>query len=235
MRLLIISDAHGNPWALEAVERAAGPVDAVLFAGDAVNYGPRPAQVLAWLQSRAASCVRGNHDQALVWGDDPQAAPSKAWLAAELLGRSQARLDPSQLRFLRSFPLALTWQMPGLELEMVHASKADPLYDYRLQPDAEATLFAERTATEADLLVLGHTHLPLRRRSGDAWVVNPGSVGQPLDGDPRACYATWEDGELSLRRAEYDRQPLLRALGEWGLPGSVQDELVRLYRTARLT
>lgn len=235
MRLLLLSDIHANPWALEAIERRVGPVDAVLVAGDAVNYGPAPGAVLDWLTGRRAVAVRGNHDQAVAFRQDPKAAPAKARLARTLAEWTRQRLTASQMALLRSLPMQLTWEMPGVRVAMVHATPVDPLHDYRLRPDADEPLLAALCAeVKADLLLVGHTHLPLVRRVGELMVINPGSVGQPLDGDPRTAFALWEDGEVRLCRLEYDRTPLLAALERLPLEEHVRHELRRLYLEARL-
>jgi predicted phosphodiesterase len=87
---------------------------------------------------------------------------------------------------------------------------------------------------EADILTVGHTHLPMVRCHGKLCIVNPGSVGQPLDGDPRASYAIWEDGRVTIRRVEYDLSSPLDALGNLPLNVLVRDDLVHMLREARV-
>ncbi|MCS7195318.1 MAG: metallophosphatase family protein [Meiothermus sp.] len=235
MRLLLLSDIHANPWALEAIERQVGRVDGVLFAGDAVNYGPEPGAVLDWLLERRAVGVRGNHDQAVAFGTDPQATPAKAALARKLANWAREQLSSGQVAYLRSLPLHLIWEALGLRVELVHATPHDPLYDYRLRPETDETLLAELCAgSKAPLLLVGHTHLPLLRQAGKLRVVNPGSAGQPLDGDPRAAYALLEGEALQLRRAEYDRAPLFRALQRLPLTPVEQEALYQIYWQAQL-
>lgn len=107
MRLLIISDIHANPWALSAVASDAGPVDAILCAGDFVNYGPDPAPVISWVRSQGVIAVRGNHDHAVAFNADPKASPTKQLLALAMrdwavfsnpLTRNNARSDESKGR-----------------------------------------------------------------------------------------------------------------------------------------
>ncbi|MEW6197592.1 MAG: metallophosphoesterase family protein [Planctomycetota bacterium] len=111
----------------------------------------------------------------------------------------------------------------------------DPLCDYHLRPDASAEFVNEVAAgTDADVLVLGHTHWPLLRTHGELQMANPGSVGQPLDGDPRAAYAVWEDGKITPRRAKYDQAPVLTALGRLPIDRPLRDALGSMLRLARL-
>ncbi|TBH16539.1 metallophosphoesterase family protein [Thermus thermamylovorans] len=170
MRILILSDLHGNTWALQAVLQAAGQVDAVLFAGDAV----------------------------------------------------------------KSLPLYAVWAADGTRFALVHGSLRDPLYDYRPNPKAgdEALLEAAQTL-RAEVVVFGHTYLPSVRRIGEKLFVNPGSAGQPLDRDPRASFALYEDGRARLERVEYDLKGLLQPLEAMPLDPGRKEELRLLYPEAR--
>ena len=118
---------------------------------------------------------------------------------------------------------------------MVHATPPDPLYDYRLTPSAPHSILAETlTGFEADFVVLGHTHLPFIRKHNRLMVVNPGSVGQPLDGDPRAAYAIWEDGVVTLHRAAYDQAELIKSLDELGLENDLYGSLRRSFELGKV-
>lgn len=235
MRLLLLSDIHANPWALSAVEAAAGPVDQVLFGGDAVNYGPEPGAVIEWLHRHNAVGVRGNHDQAVAWGQAVVAPTPKGALGKLLWDWTRAQLGRAELAYLRSLPLSLLWEGEGVRFQMVHATPPDPLYDYRLRPEASEALFAEVcSGVQAEVLLLGHTHFALQHAQGPLTVVNPGSVGQPLDRDPRAGFALWEDGQIRLMRVAYDQTPLLKALRKLPLEASQIEELIQSYQEARV-
>ena len=228
MRLLIISDVHANTWALWAVEADAGPVDHILFAGDAVNYGPDPSRSIQWLQQHEVIGVRGNHDHAVAFSLDPKASPAKQPLALAMRDWTRDQLDPTQTGWLLKLPRTLTCHVGGQRVALVHAAPGNPLYDYRLTPNCDERLLNELVgAVDADLLIVGHTHLPIVRSHGSMQIVNPGSVGQPLDGDPRAAYAIWEDGRVTLRRVEYDRLEVLAALSSLPLPRHMIDDLAR--------
>jgi putative phosphoesterase len=235
MRILILSDLHGNIWALRAILEAAGRVDAVLFAGDAVNYGPSPRGVLSWLRRAGAVAVRGNHDHAASFGADPKASPRKARLAQALLDWTREALREEDLAYLRSLPLYAVWAGDdGVRFALIHGSLQDPLYDYRLDPEVgeEALLEAAETL-RAEVVIFGHTHLPFVRAIGGKLFVNPGSAGQPLDGDPRASFALYEGGWVTLHRVAYPMEELFRALEGLPLPPEEMGELLELYRKAR--
>lgn len=235
MKVLIISDVHANPWALSAVLKDAGSVDHVLCAGDTVSYGPEPRATIATLRERGAITVRGNHDHAVASGADPKASPAKQPLALGMRDWTRSQLDPAETAWLARLPLHLTWEVGGTRFAIVHATPRDPLYDYHLRADASAEFIGELAAgIDADVLVAGHTHWPLLRACGDLQIVNPGSVGQPLDGDPRAAYAVWEDGEILLRRAEYDQAAALAAVKRLPIDSGLSDALGDMLRLARL-
>lgn len=235
MKILIVSDIHANPWALAEIEQTVFPVDRVLFLGDAVNYGPRPAEVVDWLLDHQAIGVRGNHDHAVGFSQDPNASPSKAPLALAMRAWTEARLSTKQLGYLQGLPLSLVWEILGVRFALIHATPDDPLYDYRLSPTASEDLLAAwNQCLTAEVVLFGHTHLAFSRAyAGRVWA-NPGSVGQPLDGDPRAGYAVWQDGTLTLGRVDYDRAPLLAALEQVPLEPPMLSELKSIYQRAGL-
>ena len=215
MRILLLSDIHANPWALRAVRADAHAAEHTLCAGDSVNYGPDPARVIHWLRNHQAVTVRGNHDNAVAFATDPKASPAKEPLAMAMRDWTRDQLEPADMAWLLARERKLLWEEGGVRFLIVHATPVDPLYDYRLTPDASDSLVAELTrGVKADVLLVGHTHLPLLRKARNLTIVNPGSVGQPLDGDPRAAYAIWEDGEVTLHRVDYDRQAAADALAK---------------------
>ena len=119
---------------------------------------------------------------------------------------------------------------------MTHATPIDPLYDYRLTPrGCDAILDDVADKVQADVLVVGHTHFPLIRRHGSLQIVNPGSLGQPLDGDVRAPYVLWEDGVVRRRRVEYDPEPMVCALRQLPVDAAVRDDLVAMLQQASIS
>jgi len=235
MKMLIISDVHANLWALRAVVHDAGHVDYVLCAGDIVSYGPDPRATLDSLRAQGVMAARGNHDHPIAFGADPKASPAKQPLALAMRDWTRCQLEAADVAWLARLPLRLTWEIAGTRFAAVHATPRDPLYDYHLGPDAPESFVREITAgIDADVLVVGHTHWPLVRTHGDLQIVNPGSVGQPLDGDPRAAYAVWQDGRITLRRAEYDQTPVLAALSRLPIEPPLREALGNMLRLARL-
>ena len=219
-RVCVLSDVHGNVHALEAVldDVARRGCDALVVAGDLAAHGPTPVEAVDRLRGLDAVIVRGNTDRYLAEGPaapagrDPEQADSLRW--------TRERLGDERLRFLGALP-------PAARLGdwlVVHASPGDD--ERGLWPDtAEAELSRH---CQGGALLCGHTHQPFDRRLQKGQVVNVGSVGWPLDGDPRPSYAVLERGRtgpapgwrVRWRRVDYDRARPLAELerrrdGDW--------------------
>jgi diadenosine tetraphosphatase ApaH/serine/threonine PP2A family protein phosphatase len=191
----LLYDVHGNLLALDAV-LADSPADRYLLGGDHVGFGAWPQETAERLRELDAEWIRGNVDRWLV--DDSDAPPA----AMELIERSRELAGPELCRELAALPESVTH---GDTLHC-HASPLSDMDGFYTEPHETDE---ERLAgTTASRVVFGHTHLQFRR-SGPRGVelVNPGSVGIPLDGDTRAAYAiVHDDGRVELRRVGYDWQ-----------------------------
>ncbi len=223
-RAVFVSDVHSNLEALEAVLEEAGGLR-VFCAGDVVGYGASPNEVVGLLRRVGATCVQGNHDRAAVTGDvrgfNPTAGMAAVWTSRQLTDESRG--------FLAALPTGARGTVGGRSLYMVHGSPDDPLWEYVL-PSTHADLLDHYLGkVGADVLALGHTHAPFEWR-GEGLVFNPGSVGQPRDGDPRASYAVLcaEGGrvEVELRRVECDVERSARKVLASGLPPSLSSRLL---------
>jgi putative phosphoesterase len=231
MKLLVVSDIHANRPALRAIRE---PVDAVVCLGDIVSYVPSPRECLAWVRERAAHVVRGNHDTALADGTAPGVAAFKRTLALATLERHRHLVAEEEVAWLRTLPTELSFRCDDYRFHAVHASPADHLFSYRLTPDLDdEELKKEVAEVRADIVLVGHTHLPMSRGAWTKVVLNPGSVGQPLDGDPRASYAVIEDGVAEIRRVEYDVEETVVGIRRMGLAGEVADALIATLRTGK--
>jgi putative phosphoesterase len=178
--------------------------------------------------------VRGNHDDALACGSDCRCAPTSKPLAIATRAVHRELLPLEDIQFLGSLPRTASLQSSDETLFAVHASPRDHLYRYTLTPQAsDEHVRSQVGRVRADYVLLGHTHLPMVRSSGRRLVVNPGSVGQPRDGDPRASFAVIEDGDVALKRVAYDVERTVRDLRELPLPAEVADPLVSILRAGR--
>jgi putative phosphoesterase len=231
MKVLVLSDIHANLAALEAVA-AAESYDTVLCLGDIVGYGPEPGACVRWVRRNAGVVVQGNHDRALADGVAPGCAPHFRWLADATapIGRQQLTLE--EIAWLANRPRWASITLDGVRIMCVHATPTDPLYEY-IGPDREAW---PRTlaSIDADLVVVGHTHLQFELVLGRTRVMNPGSVGQPKDGDPRPAYAVIQDGRVRFGRVRYAVARTVSALEASTASRSAVEQLSALLRTGRV-
>ena len=231
MRILIISDIHANLTALNTVLEAAGSFDATWCLGDLIGYGPDPNGCIETIRSLPGlTCIMGNHDAATLNHIDttnfnPEARAAILW--------TQNQLTESNAEFLSSLPEKIEIN----EVTLAHGSPRHPVWEYLLD---------NRTASHnfdyfnTDYCLVGHTHLPVLYTLADGnfparltipeantdltlkprAIINPGSVGQPRDRDPRAAYAIWEVDrrELRFRRTTYDVAAAQKRILDAGLP-----------------
>jgi predicted phosphodiesterase len=228
--VLVVSDLHGNLAALQAV--AAVPHDALVCLGDLVGYGPEPGAVVRWVREHAALVMQGNHDRALADGVAPGCRSGFQRLAAATFPIGAAQVDPEERAYLGSLPREARRTFDGVRCLFVHATPADPLYRY-LGPDP-AGWERELAGVEANLVLVGHTHLAFELSGGGRRVVNPGSVGQPKDGDPRAAFALLECGRVTLGRVAYPVERTVQGLERAGLSAGVFQPLAELLRSGRV-
>ena len=229
MRIAVLSDIHANLVALDAVLAAIGAVDAVWHLGDVVGYGPEPDAVVGRLSDLGAIGVRGNHDAAAVGGLEIDYFNHDARRAMEWTRRT---IEPATRAWLSGLPERRSESDFGL----VHGSPRDPTWEYiTTAPVARVNL--ELLATPYGLH--GHTHLPSVFRDEDGFVetlspsdgsvlaldgrrslINPGSVGQPRDGDPRAAGAILdlEGRTVTWLRVAYDIARVQTAMRRRKLP-----------------
>ncbi len=230
MKILVISDLHANWPALEAIV-SAEPFDRLYVIGDLVTYGPHPRQVVEFIQERADLVVRGNHDNALGLGVDCRCAPSSKPLAEATRAVHRTLLSADQIQWLAHLPLTASAHEDGRTFFAVHASPRNHLFRYTLIPSASNEHVRKQVGgVRADYVLLGHTHFQMLRRAGRRTVLNPGSVGQPRDGDARAAYAVIEDGAVSLRRAAYDVERTVGDLKRLPVEPAVVEQLSAILR-----
>ena len=226
----MVSDIHGNLAALEAV--AAEAHDLVVCLGDLVGYGPEPGACVRWVQARAELVLQGNHDRSLADGSPPRCRAEFQWLADAVMQLGQVQLSREERAYLGSLPRSAVRQYDGSRYLFVHATPSDPLYRY-LGPDPGAWE-AEVHSLDVDTVIVGHTHLQFELAVVGKSVINPGSVGQPKDGDPRAAYAVLENGAVRLGRMAYDVERTVAGLRASGRDQDAVAALSVLLRTGRV-
>ena len=221
MRIALISDVHANLPALEAVVADARAASAQQFvcAGDVVGFGPHPKASVDAVRALCQLVVMGNHDNAVARGVDSRCNVALAALAAAGEARAAEELDGADVAWLRSLGVEDSLYLAGHQIYVTHGAPSDPLYR-GVPPDADPDyLRLEFSTVFSDFIVLGHTHRPMVLRGvvEGAAVINPGSVGFPLDGDPKAsyCLLDTEDGAVHHRRIPYDVERTLADLSAY--------------------
>ena len=234
MKFAVVSDIHANWQALQSVLDDMPAVDGVICLGDVVGYGGDPNRCLDLIREKGWPTLVGNHDRActdvdiLEWFNED---------AARAIEWTVARLGSERLAWLAGLP---DTDQIGDEVLLVHGSPRDHIYEYILDaPTAEANL----DLIDGQVCFHGHTHVPgIFRRDGGQLIheyrlgpfklggtelVNPGSVGQPRDGNPDSSYAIWDRnaGTFEFRRVAYDREGAKLAIRKARLPERFADRL----------
>jgi predicted phosphodiesterase len=234
VKIGVISDVHANLVALETVLEDMGPVDALWVCGDTVGYGPEPSDVLALLVERKATIVAGNHDRAVARGEDLDLFNPPAAVAAKM---HQRWLSAAERDMLAALPRTLAIN----DVTLCHGSLRDPLWEYVTNPRSAAASLALAKTSHC---CAGHTHVPSLYRVGKGRqpgrvtyetpyplaprvFLNPGSVGQPRDGDPRAAYAVIDlaAATVTFHRSAYRIAQTQQRIRERGLPSIFADRL----------
>lgn len=208
MQVGVVSDIHANNIALEAVLDDMPPVDRIVNAGDVVGYNPWPAECLATVRDREMASVIGNHDRAVA-----SEAPFRFnRLAKAGVEHAVDKLDDEALAWLDELPDQRL--VADDRIKIVHGHPSDPnQYTY---PDE----FTPQLLDDEDVLIMGHTHVQHVEEYPEGLVLNPGSVGQPRDGNPEAAYAVLDidEGTAELRRVAYDIEAVIEAIEAASLP-----------------
>ncbi len=226
MKILVLADIHANWPALSAIRET---FDTCLFVGDLVDYGASPVPCVEWVQAHATASVRGNHDHAVAQRIVARGGTGFRQLAAATRSLQWSRLAPRHLKFLARLPVTRHLRLGETRFVLVHATPRDPMDEYLI--DDPAGWQARLTGIDADIVCVGHSHVQFHLEFDGISVLNPGSVGQPRDGDPRCAYAVIEDGKVRLQRVEYDIDATVRELREAGLERSVLEMAESALRT----
>jgi predicted phosphodiesterase len=236
MRIAVISDVHSNLHALDAVLADAGSVDGIWHLGDIVGYGPEPDAVVDRLATAGALGVRGNHDAAAAGGNEIDWFNTDARAAMEWTRRT---ISPTTQAWLAALPERRATE----DFTLVHGSPRDPMWEYVTTAAAAAENLAAVSTTHG---LNGHTHVPIAfslagdRMSteppasepgvdldGRRLLLNPGSVGQPRDGDPRASYLVLDlvARRVQWARVAYDIDAVRERMRSAGLPTRLSERL----------
>jgi predicted phosphodiesterase len=226
----VISDAHSNAEALKSVleDIKERQIQDIFFLGDAVGYGPQPNECVELLSAECRIMIAGNHDWGVLNLTDPASFNENARIA---LDWTRGVLTEGNREILRRSPLKA--ELRERNITLVHATLYKPERWHYLMTLADAKTNFSFMLT--DICFVGHSHKPfiiemplsgelcihkqeMRKKSGCRYIVNAGSIGQPRDGDPRACYAIVDDDRIELVRVGYDVKVTQKRMRDAGLP-----------------
>lgn len=228
MVLGLISDVHANVIALEAVlaELKAKGAETILCLGDLIGYGPSPNETIELIRSENLLCTLGAADERIAFDFARERMP-RAGVADATLEWTRTVIEPRHVEFLRGLPVQQRLNTPAGRLRFFHGSPENPSERLNLNQDpVRLGQLLERN--RAAILACGGSHVPYFRQVPKGWVVNPGSVGLSLNGEPGADYALFrisEAGEVQVEmdKVEYDFAAVAFDIIAWGLPPTVAE------------
>jgi len=224
MKIAVISDIHSNYPALRAVLQEIGSedIDKVICAGDLVGYYSMPEETIKTIQNRDITCVQGNHDKAVV-SETPENFNISAKRATDWTRR---QLSEDSLEFIRSLPTERNLRYDDVSIYLTHGSPIDNLNQYIRKEDVSEWNLNRWFDEFPDFVLFGHTHVPFVKEIEGTIIANPGSIGQPRDGDSRSSYAVINSDrkEIEFKRVDYNIEKIASHTRD-RLPRKIADRL----------
>lgn len=222
MKVALISDVHSNLPAVENVFKEIKDLDYILCAGDLIGYNPFPSEVISFFRENDISSVLGNHDYAYL-------EKNTDWFnshAAEAIYWTIENTSDEDRKYIKNLPKRLEEEIGDTSFYVVHGSPSS-INEYVYPQTYQVKLKWMLEETDSDVLVLGHTHVPMIKEFDNGYVVNPDSVGQPRDGDKRASFLVVDLDEMSFhnKRVSYDIDLVNEKIRESGLPNKIGERL----------
>ncbi|MGC8663787.1 MAG: metallophosphoesterase family protein [Thermoplasmata archaeon] len=208
-KVFVISDVHSNIIALREVFKHFNSSN-IIHAGDILGYNPYPIETITFFMEKRIKTILGNHDRSILSGDTSKMNK----YASFAIEWTIQRLTPASIDYLKSLKKSMKINIFGKRVAVFHGSpNNDDEYIY------EEDLYESIIPKDVEVLILGHTHIPYVKRFDEKLVINPGSVGQPRDGDPRASFAIIDENwNVKIERIEYDVKEVYKKIEESGLP-----------------
>lgn len=222
MKVAFISDVHANLEALQTVMRKIKKINPkkIYCIGDLCGYGADPNAVIEIIKKRNIPCVKGNHESAVTTGDTSWFNP----VAAQAIEWTIEHLHEEDFRFLSNLKDRFIVRIENYKAYMVHGSPRDFLWGYLHEEDVNGDFVKE---FDADILVIGHTHIPFIKKIKDKLVINCGAVGQPRDGINKASFAVFDTEKFAAEivRVDYDIKYAAEKIIKAGLPSFLAQRL----------
>lgn len=227
MRIAILSDIHSNKHAFEEVLQNIEllSIDEIWCCGDFVGYNAFPNECVNLLRNYNVCSVLGNHDWATVTGNTSRFNP----LGVEGINFSRQHLEKENQQLLGALPKTRRFERDGTMFFMAHGSPKNPVFEYVFPSTPTISLQSYASNANADVVLLGHTHIPMEASANHTLFLNPGSVGQPRDGNSDARFLVFDtrDNSYEWRRVAYNIDAAAQAIHKYGLPTMLAE---RLYR-----
>lgn len=248
MKVLLISDVHANLTALEAVAAAEPDAELTLFAGDMVDFGYFPHEVIAWFRSRNCICVAGNHDREMVALSKSDKAVPRDGALPSYAQYNLSRMTREDLEYLAALPNDVHFEVDGIAYYMTHyyeeaASEFETCFERQYCRHeftaAFESLWRQKVSGTSDSprrILLGHTHRTVMlRRGGEDMILNPGAVGYQLGADclfaRGADYMVIDNGQVMPRHVDYDTAPIRHMLDTVALSGQARETAECIFHT----
>jgi len=234
-KILVISDIHGNYDALYSV--LTEKYDYLIVSGDLTDYGPDPGLVIDAIKESAHHVVMGNHDSANAFNIDCKCSEKFHDLSVYTRNFYKKFISTEEIKFLKTLPLFLNFEIDGLKFTTVHASLADYLYDYVFPEISNEDLIKKFKNSSSDFVIFGHTHLPMIRIINSTVYINPGSVGQPRDGNWEASYAIIDtyDKSFKIKRKRYDIEKTIEKINVLNMDDKIKDTLIKILKNGGIS
>lgn len=223
MRILVIADIHSNSRALKAVLDKFGTSDEIWCLGDIVEYGPSPSECISLVKESCTKVVRGNHDEST--GRYDPGSGGRGWASYD--GEA---VSPEERRYLLSLPDTLSVSIGEESFLLLHGSPGNPNSGALWPHTDHADLQNEISEVRERHILCGHTHMAMNLEAGSHRILNPGTIGQPRDGDYRAQCLLIDDGDYFFERVEYDLDALEYDYKNSTIPEDVQETWTRYTR-----
>ena len=234
MKIMIISDVHGNLEALLAVLKTG--YDKLIFLGDFVDYGPNPDEVIRLIKEQADVIIKGNHDHALAYNTDCGCSYKLKDLSSITREEFTAKaVKEERLEYLRTLSHSKATFIDDFHFFACHAAPED-MYAYLdsgLSDDILTNAFSE---VKESFILTGHTHVPYIKEINGKMIINPGSTGQPRDSDTRASFAVIENNEPRIERISYDVYKTIDSIENnmKTVAREHKDRLIQILKTAKV-
>ncbi|MHA1200679.1 MAG: metallophosphoesterase family protein [Candidatus Heimdallarchaeaceae archaeon] len=228
-KIAIISDVHANIYALEAVLKdiqRKRNIDEIICLGDVVGYYPYPNECIELIKEQCSLTMLGNHDAGVI-GDEPSFYFNP--VAYEMITWTKENIKPEHMQWLTTLPRRRTIEKNGKSIYLVHGSpfKVFDYMDSHSEKHWNVMLGEAFEKIQTGVLIVGHTHVPVRKKFKGKHFLNPGSVGQPRNGTPGAFYSIINTSPFSssIVHLKYDFSPLQERMEKLGLPKTLSDRL----------